>query len=121
MDEIIMGRSMMLHFPEYRFMTSAIMGGMLPIACGLAAAGERVWCFVGDMAASCSGFADALLYTVGHKLPLTFVIEDNGLSTNTPTDEVWGIKRNYPDEKFVRRYQYKRTTQHCGTDTYVSF
>ena len=24
-----------------------------------------------------------------HKLPLKFVIEDNGLSTNTPTNKVW--------------------------------
>ena len=46
MDEIVAGRSMMLHFPEQRFMTSSIMGGMLPIACGLAAGGEKVYCFV---------------------------------------------------------------------------
>jgi TPP-dependent pyruvate/acetoin dehydrogenase alpha subunit len=112
MAEILAGRSMMLHFPEYRFMSSAIVGGMLPIACGLAAGGERVWCFVGDMAASIGTFSDALLYTVGHRLNLTFIIEDNGLATNTPTDATWGISRNYPDKEFVKRYSYQRTVNH---------
>ena len=79
MAEILAGRSMMLHFPEYRFFTSAIVGGILPIACGVAAAGGQVWCFVGDMTASIGAFQDAQWYAVGHDLPITFVIEDNGL------------------------------------------
>lgn len=124
MREILAGRSMMLHFPEHRFMTSAIVGGMLPIACGLAAGGHKVWCFVGDMCATTGAFQDAHNYAMHKKLPATFVIENNDLSTNTPTLESWGADVLVEPPYYLptlRYYRYKRTTQHCGTDTYVSF
>ena len=108
MAEILAGRSMMLHFPEHRFMSSAIMGGMLPIACGLAAGGAKVHCFLGDMAASTGAFQDALNYAQGHNLPVNFIIENNGLSTNTPTEEVWGFGCGFNS----REYEYQRTTAH---------
>jgi pyruvate dehydrogenase E1 component alpha subunit len=104
MGAILAGRSMMLHFPAHRIMSSAIMGGMLPIACGLAAGGERVWCFVGDMCASTGAFQDAVNF--GHGF-LNFIIEDNGLSTNTPTVGAWGTATNA-----IKTYVYKRTTNH---------
>ena len=117
MAEILAGRSMMLHFPEHRFMSSAIMGGMLPIACGLAAGGERVWCFVGDMCASTGAFHDAYQYARRNALPVEFVIEDNGLSTNSPTQAVWGMRELYPGierERYMhaKTYAYRRTTNH---------
>ncbi len=121
MAEILAGRSMMLHFPEHRFMTSAIMGGMLPIACGLAAAGERVWCFVGDMCSTTGAFADAKHFAGRNNLPITFVTEDNDLSTNSPTRDAWGILKNIPQDYMEQKmfwqmreryYYYKRTTQH---------
>ena len=123
MAEILAGRSMMLHFPEYRFMTSAIVGGMLPIACGLAAAGEKVYCFVGDMCASIGAFQDAQNYAMHFRLPATFVIEDNDLSTNTPTLAAWNCtEKIMPMDWFNRRYyHYKRTTNHYGTKNFVSF
>lgn len=104
MAEIVAGRSMMLHFPDHRFMSSAIMGGMLPIACGLAAGGERVWCFVGDMCASTGAFHDAINFD---RHGVRFIIEDNGLSTNTPTAETWNGWAGVPS-----LYHYKRTTNH---------
>jgi len=56
MAQIMEGRSMNLAFPEHRFFTSAIVGGILPIAVGVAAAKQNtVWCFVGDMAAMGGG------------------------------------------------------------------
>lgn len=109
MAEIMAGRSMMLHFPEHRFMTSAIVGGMLPIACGLAAAGERVWCFVGDMTASIGVFQDALRFAGTNGLQVVFQVEDNGLSTNTPTDMAWGGRHS---SLYARSYAYKRTRPH---------
>ncbi len=117
MDEILAGRSMLLNFPEYRFMSSAIMGGMPAIACGFAAAGKRVWCFVGDMAATGGAFFEAARYASGHNLSVKFVVEDNGLSTNTPTRKVWG---EFPQDNLTI-YAYTRTQHHCGTGTYVSF
>ena len=118
MDEILAGRSMMLHFPEYKFLTSALVGGILPIACGLAAAGERVWCFVGDMTASIGAFKDAIKYAGWNQLPVTFVIENNGLSTNSPTLDAWGPCRSPAD---VREYAYKRVYPHYGCGTYAGF
>ncbi len=119
MSEILAGRSMMLHFPEYRFFTSAIVGGILPIAVGVAAAGHQVWAFLGDMAASTGTFHDAERYALGHALAIRFVVEDNGLSTNTPTAEVWG-QANWP-AWVTRRYWYTRQYPHVGSGVYVAF
>ncbi len=117
MSEILAGRSMMLHFPEYRFFTSAIVGGILPIACGVASTGAQVYAFVGDMAASTGAFHDAEQYARGHNLPIRFVVEDNGLSTNTPTKEVWGSGTG----QVTQRYRYRRTWPHVGSGVYVPF
>lgn len=124
MADILAGKSMMLHYPEHRFFTSAIVGGILPIACGVAARekhfvfGNSVWCFVGDMTASIGTFHDAEKYAVGHDLPITFVVEDNGLATNTPTAETWG---RHTASK-TRRYWYRRGIYpHVGSGVYVSF
>jgi len=117
MQAIMMGRSMNLNFPAYCFLSSAIMGGILPIACGVAAGGKKTWCFVGDMCASTGAFHDALRFAEGHDLPITFVIEDNGLSTNTPTHETWGQGSRCK----TRCYEYQRTYPHVGLDQFVQF
>jgi TPP-dependent pyruvate/acetoin dehydrogenase alpha subunit len=124
MAEIMAGRSMNLSFPEYRFCTSAIVGGCLSIAVGVAAAmkrsasDRRVWCFVGDMAASLGAFHEASTYARWHELPVMFVVEDNGLSCDSPTLECWGKKRGEPN---TVHYQYERVFPHVGTGKYVSF
>ena len=110
MGAILAGRSMMLHFPEHRFMSSAIMGGMLPIACGLAAGGARVHIFVGDMCRSTGAFSDAWNYCAANSLPVQFHCEDNGLSTNSPTKKAWGTPGH--DAPRLLTYEYKRTTEH---------
>jgi TPP-dependent pyruvate/acetoin dehydrogenase alpha subunit len=118
MSEILAGRSMNLHFPEHRFFTSSIVGGILPIACGIAASGAEVWCFIGDMTASIGAFHDAEKYAVGHDLPITFVVEDNGFSVGTPTAEVWG----QGTKAKTRRYSFQLTRYpHVGTGTFISF
>lgn len=124
MAEILASRSMNLSFPEYRFVTSAIVGGCLPIAVGVAAAlrrkgsERRVWCFVGDMAASIGAFHEAHAYAEGHGLPITFVKEDNGLSCDSPTRECWGGDRS--SLKAIS-YRYTRVYPHVGIGKYVSF
>ena len=117
MADILAGKSMRLHYPEHRVFTSAIVGGILPIACGVAAGGGRVYAFIGDMAASLGAFHDAEQYAVGHDLPITFVVEDNGLSTETPTAETWG----HGTTPKTRRYRYTRTWPHVGVGHYVAF
>lgn len=116
--EILAGNSINLNSAEHRFFTSSIVGGCLPIATGTALAlkaigsKERVWCFVGDMAATTGMFKDCVEYSNGFSLPITFVIEDNGFSTNTPTDEVWGSGSHSDDR--IRHYRYEREWAHSG-------
>ena len=117
MADIVAGKSLFLHYPTHRFFTSAIVGGILPIACGVAAAGGRVWCFLGDMAASGGAFHDAQQYAVGHDLPITFVVEDNGFATETPTAETWG----HGTTPKTRRYRYTRTYPHVGVGKFIEF
>lgn len=120
-DEILANRSM--HISGRRFFTSSIVGGCLPIALGVALGIKRqglkdwVWVFVGDMAAETGIFYECTKYAGGFNLPITFVIEDNGLSVYTPTKEVWG--NSQPAR--IKRYTYERVMPHHGTGTWVNF
>ncbi len=115
-QEILANRSISINNAEYKFFSSAIAGGILPIALGVAMALKRkgcsthVWCFVGDMTSQMGVFHEVTKYAGGHALPITFLVEDNGLSVNTPTKEVWG-KEGLPD---IRRYEYERGYPHHG-------
>lgn len=123
MDEIMAGRSMSLMFPEHNFFTSAIVGGILPIAVGVAYAlkgsEQRMWCFIGDMAATTGIFYESMNYAYKNDLNIKFIIEDNHLSCNTPTQEImtshW--KHDWP----YRQHEYNRTVPHCGTGKWVTF
>lgn len=122
--EILAGRSMGLNNKEHNFFASSIVGGCPPIALGVALAIKRkrarshVWVFVGDMAAETGVFHECTKYAARHSLPITFVIEDNGLSTNTPTQEVWGTHQSDPD---IRRYKYTRQFPHINVGSWVTF
>ena len=116
--EILANRSITINNSEYKFFSSAIVGGILPIAVGVAMAGETVWVFVGDMATRTGIFNECYRYAQGHNLPITFIIEDNGLSVETPTKEVWGIECCHPN---VIRYGYQREYPHQGSGKFVIF
>lgn len=134
-QEIIQGRSMYVHSKEHRFLTSSIAGGILPIGLGLAQALEwknrpdHVWCFVGDMTARMGILHECLSYAEGHGMPLTVVIEDNGLSTNTPTGKTWGSwdaasvheGRLKTINTYIMYYRYERTMPHVGAGQWVDF
>ena len=105
--EILNGNSICLRFPEYKFVTSAIVGGIIPIALGVAMAGEKVWCFIGDMAAETGIFHECAKYAGNYNLPIHFIVEDNGFSVDTPTDRVWG-------------YKYSRKWPHSGTGKWIT-
>jgi len=121
---IIEGHSMNLMNAEHHFFTSAIVGGILPIAVGTAAALKRkeskkkVWCFVGDMASTTGAYHEALQYSFGHDLPINFIVEDNGVSCNTPTNDVWGFAR---ERAKATDYKYERIYPHSGIDKWVQF
>lgn len=111
MKQILEGRSMFISSKEHNFYSSSMVAGCLPIACGVAHE-HKVWCFVGDMAASIGAFKDAVKFAAHRALPITFVVEDNGLSTNTPTEQAWGPVATTPD---IRRYVYHRTYPHYAS------
>ena len=126
MEDIIEGRSMSTSSLKPKFYSSSIVAGIIPIAVGAAKAlklknsQRRVWCFIGDMTFETGIFYEAYKYVNNFDLPLQFVVEDNNLSTNTPTDETWGgIKRNVPDD--VIYYSYERGYPHHGTGNWVLF
>jgi len=125
-DLICSGKSMSVFCENPRLYTSSIVGGVIPIALGAAKAlklnssDRRVWCFVGDMTAETGAFYEAYKYSRAHELPLEFVIEDNNMSTNTPTDETWnGNKSRIPKDVFY--YFYERGYPHHGTGQWVLF
>jgi pyruvate dehydrogenase E1 component alpha subunit len=125
-QEILEGRSITIVSQEYKFYASAIVGAIIPIATGVALSNKRknrndkVWCFIGDMAFETGGFYEMHKYAKNLNLPIVFVVEDNHVSTNTPTIETWGgIKREIPDD--VIWYEYEKEWPHYGTGKWVVF
>lgn len=123
---ILDGHSISLCFSEYRQMSSGIVGGICPIATGLGWAikrsGEdaRVFCFVGDMTAETGICRESMRYAGNHGLPVSWVIEDNGLSVCTNTREVWGSAHG-PRAPEVLHYHHKLTWPHVGIGEWVRF
>ena len=130
LDEIVAGHSISLCFPEQRIYSSAIVGGVLPIAVGTAMAlqrsGERamVHCFLGEMTAE-SGIAyESIKYSRNHKLPIRFIVEDNRKSVCTDTREAWNQPRlTYEDvcDEYVHYYRYTTHYPHAGAGQRVQF
>jgi pyruvate dehydrogenase E1 component alpha subunit len=98
-DEIMAGRSISLCFPEQRVFSSAIVGGVLPVAVGAAMSIQRrgedakVYCFMGDMTAVTGIAHEAIKYSRNHRLPIHVVGEDNAKSVCTDTREAWNQPR----------------------------
>lgn len=122
------GHSITLCFPEYRIVSSAIVGGILPIALGIAwqiaraGGGERVNVFVGDMTAETGLFHECHNYAMAFNLPIRFIIEDNGKSVCTPTAAAWGYDEEHKSPRFAyRHYSYELTWPHSGAGVRVTF
>lgn len=123
--EILEGRSITIVNKDKKFYSSAIVGGILPIAVGVAMSNKRkginetVWCFVGDMTFETGTFMENYKYSRNFDLPIRFVVEDNEVSTNTPTIETWNNKTEIPDD--IIWYKYKKQWPHYGTGKWVIF
>ena len=125
-QKILDGKSITIVDKESNFYASAIVTGTLPIALGVAKSlkmsnsDEKVWVFLGDMAFESGIFYEVHKYARNYDLPLYFVVEDNGVSTNTPTLDTWnGIQREIPED--VIYYKYKSKFPHYGTGKWVVF
>lgn len=125
-QRIIEGKSMYPINKEYNFVTSAIVPGHLSQAVG-AAWGIKlrkepyhVWAFCGDMAAETGTFEECTKYSENFKLPITFVIEDNGKSVDTPTLTVWNGQSQLRRANTIR-YVYELAVPHQGVGKEVGF
>ena len=123
--EILDGKSITLCNHTEKFYSSAIVGGTLPIALGVASAikkdggDDKVWVFVGDMSVESGIFYEVHKYARNFDLPIYFVVEDNGVSTYTPTESTWNTKRDIPSD--VIHYKYESKFPHYGTGKWIAF
>jgi pyruvate dehydrogenase E1 component alpha subunit len=105
------------------FITSSIVGGIVPIAVGIAMglklkkSKNKVMCFLGDASFECGISKESIRYAEGHDLPILFIIENNARCVRANTQEVWGRKNS----KKVIKYDYKPTYPHAGCGTYCQF
>tara|TARA_B100000575_G_scaffold283141_1_gene275674 strand:- start:103 stop:729 length:627 start_codon:yes stop_codon:yes gene_type:complete len=128
--EIISGKSISLCFPKYNIYSSAIVGGIVPIALGTALGikmqnhNAMVYCFVGDMTSETGIMHESLKYAINFDLPIRFIIEDNNLSVCTETRKVWNLKKltnQHKTNKFILYYKYKNKYPHAGAGKRVQF
>ena len=137
-QNILDGKSMIMSLPQYKFLCSSIVAGIAPIATGIALSiklqkkKNKVWCWIGDMAAETGVFHESYKYSLNHDLPITFIIEDNMKSVCTPTNVVWHrqtpyyLKEQYAGgilkQDKLYYYQYHNTKYpHSGAGVRVQF
>ena len=126
-EQMMAGRSMSFCSEQYRFVTSSIVGGIVPMAVGTAMGIKRlginghVHCFIGDMTSLTGIFYESLRYATNFALPIRFYVEDNGLSTDTDTKAVWGLEELPYFGSLVECYEYERNVAHVGAGQWVTF
>ena len=126
-SEIMAGRSISLCFPEQRIVSSAIVGGIIPIAVGVAMAikraggSETAWVFVGDMSRETGIFHECFKYVTNWGLPMRFICEDNRKSVCTDTRAVWNSNGPPPLRLNDHTYEYEPKYPHAGAGKRVQF
>lgn len=140
-QDILQGRSITLHYPQHNFYSSAIVGGIAPIALGVSKAlsesnkSTRVFCFIGDMSFHSGIVNECIRYSIGHDLPITWIVEDNNKSVGTDTEVTCGIRTEdlYESLKDIMNkykcnkntdiiyYSYETSYPHSGTGVFVEF
>ena len=128
---ILQGRSISLSFKEHRILCSGIVTGQLSVSVGLAMGIKRsggtnkVYCFMGEMTSETGAAHECIKYARNHKLPIHFIIEDNGKSVCTDTKSTWAMKKmTYEDidDEYVTYYRYDlKKYPHAGAGIRVQF
>jgi TPP-dependent pyruvate/acetoin dehydrogenase alpha subunit len=116
-------RHMFCYSRELRIYQSAILGGTVGIAVGVAKAiqesGEdaHVYVFMGDGAEEGGALHPAALYATGHRLPITFIVEDNDRQVDTSKQTRRGERWEWCQltAPCIVRYSYKPTWPHAGS------
>jgi len=128
---ILQGRSISLCFKKYRVLSSGIVTGVLPIATGIAldikrkGGTNKVYCFMGEMTSETGVAHECIKYSRNHKLPIHFIIEDNGKSVCTDTRATWAQEKlTYEgvNDEYITYYKYKLDKwPHAGAGKRISF
>jgi pyruvate dehydrogenase E1 component alpha subunit len=126
---ILNGKSISLCFLDKKIYSSAIVGGSIPVAVGLAMSlklkksKSRVFCFVGDMTAETSIMHECYKFSKNHNLPIHFIVEDNNLSVCSPTKKIWNLQRSSfkKNNKFISYFKYINKFPHAGAGIRVQF
>jgi TPP-dependent pyruvate/acetoin dehydrogenase alpha subunit len=122
-EKIIAGQSMHIMDRNLGFFSSSIVGGTCSIAAGVAFSIKRryrtnhVWIFIGDAALDEGSSYEAIRYVDSLNLPCTFIVEDNGLSVDTP--KLSRFAKDFVWPACVVRYPYDRVWPHCQTGKFV--
>ena len=128
---ILQGRSISLCFSKYRVLSSGIVTGVLPIATGIAmdikrqGGKNKVYCFMGEMTSETGVAHEWIKYARNHKLPIHFIVEDNGKSVCTDTRATWAMEKlTYEDvnDEYITYYKYNLDKYpHAGAGKRVQF
>jgi len=110
---------------------SGIVTGQLSVSVGLALGIKRsggtnkVYCFMGEMTSETGAAHECIKYARNHKLPIHFIIEDNGKSVCTDTKATWAMeKMTYEgvNDEYITYYKYNLDKYpHAGAGTRVQF
>jgi pyruvate dehydrogenase E1 component alpha subunit len=129
--EILKGKSISLCFPKYKIYSSAIVGGNLPVALGVALSikknkkKNKVYCFIGDMTSETGIAYEVIKYSINFDLPIHFIIEDNNKSVCTNTRKTWGSNimafEKYKNKRFITFYKYNSKYPHAGAGKRILF
>ena len=130
-NAIMQGKSISLCFKEYNVFCSAIVAGVLPIGVGIAMDLKMrnkkgcVYVFMGDMTSETGIAHECIKYSISHKLPIHFVIEDNAQSVCTDTRCTWHLpKLSFEGEcnQYITYYSYVFDKYpHAGAGKRVQF
>lgn len=130
-SDILSGRSISLCYNEYRIISSGIVGGVIPIAVGIAldiqrkSGSNKVFCFMGDMTSETGIAHECIKYSINKNLPIHFIIEDNSKSVFTMTKDAWGLAEltnAKADKKYVTYYKYDASKYpHTGSGVRIQF
>ena len=128
-QDIILGKSITLCYPDYNIYSSAIVTGNIPISTGVAIDIKRkggtnhVYCFVGDMTSETGTFFENWKYAVNFDLPITFIIENNNKSVCSDTKEVWNSNELFfsKEKRKIIYYEYESKYPHAGAGKRIQF
>ena len=129
-QEILKGKSISLCFPEHKIYSSAIVGGSLPIAVGLALAFKKrksknkVYIFIGDMTSETGIAHECIKFSINKKLPIHFIVEDNAKSVCTDTRKAWSMNKltyEKTNNKYITYYKYNLKFPHSGAGKRIQF